>query len=172
MPAGTYLVPLDQGPKHWAEAMLDDNAFTPFPYFYDVSSWSEPLLMGIDGGAVVSPLPPGLRAGRRDGARLARVERRAPVAPLAQAIAYALPSDSEASLELAFALLGRGLTVGREPVPAQPGSPFPAGSIVVGGSDRATLAALATGFVTPRLPLSTPPASPAWWRCARRGSHC
>ena len=59
LPAGTYLVPLDQGSKHWAEAMLDDNAFTPFPYFYDVSSWSNPLLIGVDGGAVLSPCRPG-----------------------------------------------------------------------------------------------------------------
>jgi Zinc carboxypeptidase len=150
--AGTYLVPLDQGPKHWVEAMLDDDSFIPFPYFYDVSSWSEPLLMGIDGGALVSPLPAGLRAGRRDRARLARVGGSAPAAapvPLVQAGAYSFPGDSQASLELAFALLGRGLTVRREPVPAQPGSPLPAGSLVVGGTDRATLAALAPAFDTP-----------------------
>ena len=68
---------------------------------------------------------------------------------LGQATAYAFPSDSEASLELAFALLGRGVTVRREPVPTQPGSPFGAGSIVVGGADRATLATLAARFDTP-----------------------
>ena len=76
LPAGTWVVTLDQTQKHWVEAMLGENPRASVAYFYDVASWSNPLLMGLDGGAIRSPLPRGgARAGRdrprRRGARFA-----------------------------------------------------------------------------------------------------
>jgi hypothetical protein len=56
MPAGTYWVTLDQPQKHWVQAMLNENTYVPFPYFYDVSGWSTPLLAGIRGGSSGTPL--------------------------------------------------------------------------------------------------------------------
>jgi hypothetical protein len=60
MPAGTYWISLDQPQKHWVQAMLNEDTYVPFPYFYDVSGWSNPLLAGIPGGStgtqVTSPL--------------------------------------------------------------------------------------------------------------------
>ena len=50
LPAGTYWVPLAQAQKHWVQAMLHEDPYTPFPYFYDVTAWSGPLLMNLDAG--------------------------------------------------------------------------------------------------------------------------
>ena len=44
LPAGTYWIPMAQMQKHWIQAMLNENTYVPFPYFYDVSGWSNPLL--------------------------------------------------------------------------------------------------------------------------------
>jgi hypothetical protein len=50
MPAGTWYVPMDQMQKHWIQAMLHEDTYTPFPYFYDVTAWSQPLLFNVAGG--------------------------------------------------------------------------------------------------------------------------
>jgi Zinc carboxypeptidase len=50
LPAGTYWVPLAQAQKHWVQAMLHEDPYTPFPYFYDVTAWSGPLLMNLTAG--------------------------------------------------------------------------------------------------------------------------
>ena len=39
-----------QGQKHWIQSMLNENTYVPFPYFYDVSGWSNPLLFNLAGG--------------------------------------------------------------------------------------------------------------------------
>ena len=51
MPAGTYWISLAQPQKHWVQAMLNSDTYVPFPYFYDLSAWSNPLLSGLDGGS-------------------------------------------------------------------------------------------------------------------------
>ncbi|MGH2996060.1 MAG: M14 family zinc carboxypeptidase, partial [Gaiellaceae bacterium] len=56
--AGTYWIPMAQMQKHWIQALLNENTYVPFPYFYDVSGWSNPLLFNVSGGrsgAVLSP---------------------------------------------------------------------------------------------------------------------
>lgn len=50
VPAGTFWIPMDQPQKHWIQALLGEDPYVPFPYFYDVASWSNPLLMGLEGG--------------------------------------------------------------------------------------------------------------------------
>jgi hypothetical protein len=50
MPPGTWYVPMDQMQKHWVQAMLHEDTYTPFPYFYDVTAWSQPLLFNVRGG--------------------------------------------------------------------------------------------------------------------------
>jgi hypothetical protein len=58
LPAGTYWIPMAQMQKHWIQAVLNENTYVPFPYFYDVSGWSNPLLFNVSGGrsgAVLSP---------------------------------------------------------------------------------------------------------------------
>ncbi|MFG2245319.1 M14 family zinc carboxypeptidase [Spirillospora sp. NPDC048823] len=51
LPAGTYWVSMAQGRKHWIQAMLNEDSYTPFPYFYDVTAWSLPLLANVTGGS-------------------------------------------------------------------------------------------------------------------------
>ncbi len=51
LPRGTYWIPMAQGQKHWIQAMLNEDTYTPFPYFYDVTAWSLPLLGNVSGGS-------------------------------------------------------------------------------------------------------------------------
>jgi hypothetical protein len=58
LPAGTYWIPMDQPQKHWIQAMLGEDTYVPFPYFYDVTAWSNPLLGDVDAwwtGNALSP---------------------------------------------------------------------------------------------------------------------
>ena len=47
---GTYWIPLAQAQKHWIQAMLNEETWIPFDVTYDVTAWSNPLLMNLDGG--------------------------------------------------------------------------------------------------------------------------
>jgi hypothetical protein len=49
LPAGTLYIPLNQGNKHWIQAVLGENPFLPFPYFYDQVTWSYSMLRGFSG---------------------------------------------------------------------------------------------------------------------------
>ena len=50
LPAGTYWVPMAQAQKHWVQAMLHEDSWIPFDVTYDVTAWSNPLLMNLAGG--------------------------------------------------------------------------------------------------------------------------
>ena len=50
LPVGTYWIPMAQGQKHWIQAMLHEEPWIPFDVTYDVTAWSNPLLMDLDGG--------------------------------------------------------------------------------------------------------------------------
>src|SRR4249919_511773 len=52
----TYWISLAQAQKHWVQAALNEDTYVPFPYFYDVSGWSLPLLAGIRGGSTGLPV--------------------------------------------------------------------------------------------------------------------
>ncbi|WP_329519948.1 M14 family zinc carboxypeptidase [Spirillospora sp. NBC_01491] len=58
LPAGTYWISMAQGQKHWIQAMLNEDSYTPFPYFYDVTAWSMPLLANVSGGSSGAELRP------------------------------------------------------------------------------------------------------------------
>ncbi|MCP2339594.1 M14 family zinc carboxypeptidase [Actinomadura rupiterrae] len=58
LPAGTYSISMAQGQKHWIQAMLNEDSYTPFPYFYDVTAWSLPLLQNVAGGSSGADLRP------------------------------------------------------------------------------------------------------------------
>ncbi|WP_051751331.1 M14 family zinc carboxypeptidase [Streptosporangium amethystogenes] len=65
LPKGTYWIPLAQAQKHWVQAMLNEDTYTPFPYFYDVTAWSLPLLGNVSGGSsgqVLLPIATPVRA--------------------------------------------------------------------------------------------------------------
>ncbi|MGV9213963.1 M14 family zinc carboxypeptidase [Micromonospora sp. RB23] len=117
VPKGAYWIPMDQPQKHWIQAIMGEDPYVPFPYFYDVSSWSNPLLMGVSTiytGDNVRPkaqLVRGITGGRSGLAW-----------PWGS---YTYPLDSAAAAEFTFALLGRGvplvrdLDTGRVAIPAR-----------------------------------------------------
>jgi hypothetical protein len=45
---GSYWIPMAQPQKHWIQALMGEDPYTPFPYFYDVTAWSNPLLMNLN----------------------------------------------------------------------------------------------------------------------------
>ncbi|MFY1615954.1 M14 family zinc carboxypeptidase [Micromonospora sp. WMMD736] len=117
VPKGAYWIPMDQPQKHWIQAIMGEDPYVPFPYFYDVSSWSNPLLMGVSTiytGDNVRPkaqLVRGISGGRSGVAW-----------PWG---AYTYELDSAAAAGLTFTLLGRGvplvrdLDTGRVAIPAR-----------------------------------------------------
>ena len=58
LPAGTYWISMAQGQKHWIQAMLHEDTYTPFPFFFDVTAWSQPLLGNVSGGSSGAVLHP------------------------------------------------------------------------------------------------------------------
>ena len=106
VPAGAYWIPMDQPQKHWIQATLGEDPYVPFPYFYDVSSWSNPLLMGVptvytgDRRAAVGG------AGARARGRRGAPARRDALLP------YML--DSSQAAALTFRLLDRGVALRRD----------------------------------------------------------
>ena len=64
-PPGTYVVSMAQPQKHWVQALLGEDAYVPFPYFYDVSALVEPAADGRSRAAS----PRGRRARRSTPAR-------------------------------------------------------------------------------------------------------
>jgi hypothetical protein len=62
VPAGSYWIPMAQPQKHWVQAMLHEDPYVPFPYFYDVTAWSNPLLMNLDAGFTGETLSPAAAA--------------------------------------------------------------------------------------------------------------
>jgi Zinc carboxypeptidase len=96
LPAGTYWVPLAQAQKHWVQAMLHEDPYTPFPYFYDVTAWSGPLLMNLTAGWSGEPVTPA-------AALVPPVEEPPAQTPPADppAIAVLQTSNSSASIESA-----------------------------------------------------------------------
>ncbi|GAA2640118.1 M14 family zinc carboxypeptidase [Paractinoplanes durhamensis] len=102
VPAGAYWIPMDQPQKHWIQATLGEDPYAPFPYFYDVSSWSNPLLMGIDTiytGDAVRPRAELVK--KIEGGRAGSAPRNG---------SYAYAADSASAAQLTFQLLGQGVT--------------------------------------------------------------
>lgn len=50
LPAGTYWIPMAQGQKHWIQSMLNEDTYIPYKVTYDVTAWSNPLLLNVSGG--------------------------------------------------------------------------------------------------------------------------
>ena len=81
LPIGSYWVPMAQGQKHWVQAMLNEDTYVPFPYFYDVTAFSGPLLNNVPGGYSGRRLNPDAELLRPMEARADRRADRVPGAP-------------------------------------------------------------------------------------------
>ena len=94
---------MDQPQKHWIQATLGEDPYVPFPYFYDVSSWSNPLLMGVSTVYTGDGVRPGRSPvrGPEGGVRRRRGGR---------AGSYRYRSTPPPAAELTFRLLGRGVS--------------------------------------------------------------
>nr|WP_218007943.1 M14 family zinc carboxypeptidase [Herbidospora sakaeratensis] len=106
IPEGSYYIPMAQPQKHWIQATLGEDPYVPFPYFYDVSSWSNPLLAGVDtvySGDVVSPQAQLVR--RMEGGVAQGASKKG---------SFSYPLDSAAASELTFKLLGQGVALQRD----------------------------------------------------------
>ncbi|MGI5212197.1 M14 family zinc carboxypeptidase [Plantactinospora sp. CA-290183] len=106
VPEGAYWIPMEQPQKHWIQAIMGEDPYVPFPYFYDVSSWSNPLLMGVETVYTGDRLSPRAERVRDiDGGRTWVAPRHG---------SYAYPLDSAAAAELTFTLLGAGVELRRD----------------------------------------------------------
>jgi hypothetical protein len=106
VPAGAYWIPMAQPQKHWIQALIGEDPYVPFPYFYDVSSWSNPLLSGIETVYTGDELAPKAdRVKRIDGGI---------ASPAPDGGSYTYPLDSAAAAELTFKLLGRDVALTRD----------------------------------------------------------
>ena len=106
-PGRSYWIPMDQPQKHWIQATLGEDPYVPFPYFYDVSSWSNPLLMGVPTvytGDRVHPSAERLR-GPEGGVQHGGAHTRS----------YEFTLDSSQAAALTFRLLDRGASLRRDP---------------------------------------------------------
>jgi len=144
LPAGTLYIPLDQGTKHWIQAVLGENPYLPFNYNYDVVTWSYSLLRGFAGdGFLTQPLPQNAKLRPIDDVQLGTT----PASP--QAV-YAFNTDSAAALAMVNQLLGQGASVSRATTAFEAdGVPFDSGAALVSDVPLATLASDAARWQTP-----------------------
>jgi hypothetical protein len=148
LPAGTLWIPMDQGMKHWIQALLGENPFIPYDYYYDVVTWSYPLQRGLAGsGFLMQKLSPGIQMTEIHGTNYGTVAGDSPV--------YAFNTDSARGLALAVDLLDKGVNVyrGVQPFTAG-GKQFYTGAALVdknalAAAPAGTLAALAAKRQTP-----------------------
>ena len=107
LPAGTLYVPMDQGQKHWIQAILGEDPYLPYPYNYDVVQWSYPLTRGIAGsGFMTQPFPPGVTMTEITDPNFGTVTNTG--SPF-----YAFDTDSAQGLAMAMELLDKNVQVSR-----------------------------------------------------------
>src|SRR4051794_22847762 len=107
LPKGTLWIPLAQPMKHWIQAVLGEDPFIPFPYYYDVVTWSYSLMRGLGGdGVLTAQMPSGTKMREIGAPSLGS-------SPSAPAPVYAFATDSMAGLGLVFDALDKGATVYR-----------------------------------------------------------
>jgi hypothetical protein len=58
LPVGTYWIPMAQAQKHWIQTLLHEDTYIPWHVTYDVSAWSNPLLLNLEGGSSGLELQP------------------------------------------------------------------------------------------------------------------
>jgi hypothetical protein len=148
LPAGTLYIPMAQGMKHWIQALLGENPYIPYDYYYDVVTWSYPLQRGLAGsGFLTKPLSPGIRMTEINGTSYG-------TAPSTSSPVYAFNTDSMQGIGLAVDLLAKGVNVyrGRTAFDAA-GKHFYTGAALVDGASLAaaqvSLAPLADARDTP-----------------------
>ncbi|MEV4420935.1 M14 family zinc carboxypeptidase [Patulibacter sp. NPDC049589] len=107
LPAGTLYIPMAQGMKHWIQSVMGENPFIPYPYYYDVVTWSYGLQRGLAGSGFLTQkgsVPTDLtQVGALDLG----------TAPSTPSAVYAFNTDSAKGLVLSAKLLSKGVSVSR-----------------------------------------------------------
>ena len=154
LPAGTLYIPLAQGTKHWIQAVLDENPYLPFNYFYDEVTWSYSLLRGFSGDGFLTKQMPASAAmsliGNPDQG----------TAPATAQPVYAFNTDSMTGLAMVNQLITQGATVARAATSFDAnGQHFDSGAALVDGStiDLSTVAKDAADWETPVTALANYP---------------
>jgi Zinc carboxypeptidase len=146
LPAGTLYIPMQQGMKHWIQALLGENPFIPYDYYYDVVTWSYPLQRGLAGsGFLTQDLSPGVRMTEITSTSYGKITNPG-------SAVYAFNTDSARGLTLAIDLLDKGVNVYRATQAfVAGGKPFFSGAALVDSASLGTadLAALADARDTP-----------------------
>jgi hypothetical protein len=146
--AGTLWIPMAQGQKHWIQAVLGENPYLPFPYNYDVTEWSYPLVRGLaNSGMLRTPMPDGISMTEITDPNYGTVSG-------AGSPVYAFDTDSAAALGLVTELLADGVTVSRAATPfSAVNRNFRSGAALVDGPSLAAhsvnIASLAAARETP-----------------------
>ena len=157
LPAGTFYIPMAQGMKHWIQAILGENPFIPYEYYYDVVTWNYAFHRGLSGsGFLMQPLSPGVQmTPLAEDANFGTV-------PTGTHAVYAFNTDSARGLTLAIDLLDKGVNVYRATEGfTSGGTQFYSGAALVDGASLAAsgvnLAQLAQKRNTPVTGLSSFP---------------
>jgi hypothetical protein len=148
LPAGTLYIPMNQGMKHWIQAVMGENPFIPYPFYYDIVTWSYGMQRGlagsgflVDQGSVPTDMT---QIGTPDFGS----------APAAGAKVYAFDADSAKALALTVDLLSKGVAVSRGKAAFDAGGThYETGAALVDGASLQAkgvdLDALATNRQTP-----------------------
>jgi hypothetical protein len=157
LPAGTLYIPMAQGMKHWIQAVMGENPFIPYPFYYDIVTWSYGMNRGLAGdGFLVN----------KDSVPTDMTQIGSPDlggAPTQAAPVYAFNTDAAKALALVIDLLDQKVKVERatEAFTAADGTRFLSGAALVDGNSLAKagvdLGALAKKRQTPVSGLSSYP---------------
>lgn len=129
LPAGTLYIPMAQSMKHWIQALLGEDGYVPYAYFYDVAGWSFSELKGMSGdGYLMEAMPSGTSMSLIGAPDLGG-------APAAPAPFYAFNTDSSRALIMATKLAQADVTVYRTSQPFTSGGiTYPTGTALLDGS--------------------------------------
>jgi hypothetical protein len=130
LPAGTLWIPMAQTQKHWIQAVLGEDPFVPYYFFYDVGQWSYSHTWGMSGGngLLREPMPSNTPMVPVEAVDFSGVSN--PNKPV-----LAFKTDSSKGMAMVVDLLAEGVTVyrGTEAFSAG-GRNFPTGTAMIDAS--------------------------------------
>jgi hypothetical protein len=129
LPAGTLYIPMAQSMKHWIQALLGEDPYVPYAYFYDVTGWSFSQLKGLSGdGSLVKPMPADASMSLIGAPDLGG----APASPTKY---YVFNTDSSRALIMLYKMADDGATIYRTVEGfTLGGKRYPTGTAIVTGS--------------------------------------
>ncbi|HET6507230.1 MAG TPA: M14 family zinc carboxypeptidase [Baekduia sp.] len=132
LPAGTLYIPMAQPMKHWVQAVLGQDPFIPYNYYYDVVDWSYSTQRGLAGDGWLTQNPPATVT----ASMIPVTDVDLSSYPATSSPVYAFDTDSMQSLALVAELLDKGVTVYRGVAPfTANGVSYASGAAMVSRAD-------------------------------------